>query len=264
MGLFPCGWRMAAGALLSATLWLDTDGALRAAPAIPTDAYRNIVRLDLGACVAAIDRLTERLEAGDIVGAKQAWIDAKRGWTRSEAVTEVFFSYQDEVLDGWPEPPFGLHVLEAQLFGAGDTAAALAEARYLTGAAGQLAGMLKGVTFDPQGLLDGAVDLLGEIGAGNDGGAEARISGTAIYDLQHNVDGIRTLYGAVFKRPLGEVDPQLAAAIAAQIVTLGRVLRHDNFAAVDRAALAAESGRLARLFVEAAGPLGLVPPRLAN
>jgi len=251
---FSRGRRLAVGAVAATILWLAAGGASHAAPAIETDAYRNIVRLDLGACVAAMDRLTERLAAGDVAGAKQAWIEARRGWTRSEAVTEVFFSYQDETLDTWPDPPYGFHVIEARLFGDGDIAAALDEARHLHATTEQLAGMLKVVSFDAQGLLDG------EVGAGNDGGAESRISGTAIYDLQNNVDGVRTLYGAVFKRPLAAADPALAEAIAGQIVALGRVLRHDNFPAVDRAALLAESDRLAALFTQAAGPLGLAPP----
>lgn len=240
-----------AAAFVISVLYLGL-GYAEAAPAIDTSAYREIVELDLGACVAAIDRLTGRLEAGDIVGAKQAWLDARRGWTRSESVTGVFLSYQDEVLDGWPDPPFGLHRLEA-----------LDEARHVKATTAPLAWLLKSVSFDPQGLLEGAIDLLGQIGAGNDGGKESRISGNAIYDLRHNVDGIRSLYTAALARPLAVADPALAQAIWDQTATLGRELRHDNFAAVDRAVLKSESERLAALFAEAAGPLGLTAPKQA-
>jgi iron uptake system component EfeO len=256
--------RRPALAALAMAVCMTAASAAQAAPAITTDAYRNIVALDLGDCIASIDRLVQRLEAGDLAGAKQAWSDARRGWERSETVTGEYFPDQDEAMDSWPDATEGFHAVEAALFGRGDATAALPVARRLAASAEALAAKLKTVRFDPQRLLNGVAGLAYEVGEGKADGEESRISGTSIYDLQHNVDGIRTLFGAVFKQPLEAADPALAQSIADQIATLGRVLHHDNFPAVDRTALRVESETLAALFVKAAGPLGLAPPTLGD
>lgn len=234
--------------------------AATAAPAIDTTNYQRVVATDLNQASAGIDELVRRLEANDVIGAKQAWIDARRGWTRSAAALHAQFPDELAAMDSWPEATTGFHAIEADLFGRNDAAAALPEAYRLQAAAGVIESGLATTPLEASRLLAGAAGLATEMAGRKSSGEESRISGTTIYDLQHNYDGIRTLYGAVFKAPLALADPALAQAIASQIAVLGRVLMHDNFPAVDRTALQTESSRLAGLFVQAAGPLGLAPP----
>ena len=231
-----------------------------AQPTIDTTNYQRIVATDLRQSTAGIDDLVHRLEANDVAGAQQAWIDARRGWTRSAAALLASFPDRLAAMDSWPDASTGFHAVEAALFGRNDAMAALPAAQQLQAAAHALEADLAATRFDASGLLAGAAGLASELAGRKSGGEESQISATTIYDLQHNFDGIRSLYGAVFKRPLAAADPALGQQIAAQIAVLGRVLHHDNFPAVDRAALQAESSRLAALFVQAAGPLGLVPP----
>lgn len=252
------GIRNTAFALAVVALPLAT--AASAASAIDTTNYQRIVATDIHQSSADIAELVRRLEANDVIGAKQAWIDARRGWTRSEVALRAHFPDELAAMDSWPDATTGFHAIEADLFGRGDAAAALSEAYRLQAAAGVVESGLATTQLEASRLLAGAAGLASEMAGRKSSGEESKISGTTIYDLQHNYDGIRTLYAAVFKAPLALADPALAQAITSQIAVLGRVLMHDNFPAVDRAALQAESSRLAGLFVQAAGPLGLAPP----
>lgn len=234
--------------------------AAHAQPRVETANYQRIVVADLNRAIAGIDELVRRLEANDVAGAKRAWNAARVGWERSEAVIGEYFPQQAAVMDPWPNASQGFHAVEAPLFGRSDAAAALPAARDLQANAAMLRQNLQTMSLTPQGLLNGMTALAAALRDAKSNGAESRISKTSIYDLQHNYDGIRALYAAVFAKPLAEVDPGRSQQIGNQIASLGRTLHHDNVEAIDKAALKTESETLVRMLNEAAPALGLQPP----
>lgn len=255
------GIRHIAGAALVSLGIVATGPGAMAQPALDTTNYQRIIATDVHRASTGVDALVQRLEAGDLVGAKQAWFDSRRGWTRSAPALLGQFPNELAAIDSWPSASTGFHAVETALFGGGgDTQAALAAARQLQTNLHALDGTVATAQFDASRLLAGAAGLAGEMAGRKSEGAESQLSGTTIYDLQHNFDGIRTLFGGVFKQPLSLADPTLAQTIERQIQTLGVVLHHDNFPAVNREALRTESSKLAALFVQAAGPLGIAPP----
>jgi uncharacterized iron-regulated protein len=46
--------------------------------------------------------LRERIAAGDLEGAKTAWIEARIGWERAEVFTSGFVPDLDREIDAWP------------------------------------------------------------------------------------------------------------------------------------------------------------------
>jgi len=254
------GIRLTVGAALVGIgmIAIAPDGLAQSA--VDTTNYQRIVATDLRMTSAGVDDMVRRLEANDTLGAKQAWIESRRGWTRSTVALLGQFPNELAAIDSWPNATTGFHAVEAGLFGNGDAQGTLAAARQLQADLRSLTGTVSSAQFDASRLLAGAAGLAGEMAGRKADGTESQLSATTIYDLQHNFDGIRTLFAAVFKQPLSAADPALAHTIERQIQTLGVVLHHDNFPAVNREALRAEGSKLAALFVQAAGPLGIAPP----
>lgn len=227
---------------------------------IDTTNYQKIVAADISRTAAGVDDLVRRLEANDLVGAKQAWMASRVGWERSEAAVGESFPQQAAVIDPWPNATQGFHAVEAALFGQSNTSAALPAARKLQADLAALRQTLPTASLAPQALLNGMATVVAELATAKSNGEESRISNSSIYDLQHNYDGIRTLYSAVFAKPLASVDPSRAQQLGYQIQRLGQVLQHDNVPAIDKAALKTEAEALLRMLADAAPALGLQPP----
>lgn len=254
--------RATMGAFAIGLLLLASGGQAQALPDATN--YQKIVGADIARSAAAVADLVGRLEAGDVAGAKTAYIAARTGWERSEAAVEESFPPQVAIIDPWPNPTQGFHAVEAALFGQNDPAAALPAARKLEGDLAALRQTLQSASLAPQALLNGMAKVAGELATAKSNGEESRLSNTAIYDLQHSYDGLRTLYAAVFAKPLAAADPARAQQLAAQIRRLGQVLHHDNVPAIDKAALKTEADALARLLADAAPTLGLQPPMTSS
>jgi len=250
--------RAGLGAFAVGLLLLTSDG--QAQSTIDATNYGKIVSADIARSAAAMDDLVRRLETGDLAGAKQAYVAARVGWERAEGAVEESFPPQAALIDPWPNPTQGFHAVEAALFGQNDAAAALPAARKLQGDLAALRQTLQTSSLAPQALLNGMAKVASALATAKSNGEESRLSDTAIYDLQHSYDGLRTLYAAVFAKPLAAADPARAQQLAAQIQRLGRVLHHDNVPAIDKAALKTEADALARLLADAAPALGLQPP----
>ncbi|MGD9742123.1 MAG: EfeM/EfeO family lipoprotein [Dongiaceae bacterium] len=250
--------RAGLGAFAIGLLLLAADGQAQAM-LDPTN-YQKIVSADISRSATAVDDLVRRLEAGDLAGAKQAYVAARVGWERSESAVEESFPPQAALIDPWPNPTQGFHAVEAALFGQNDAAAALPAARKLQSNLAALRQTLQSASLAPQALLNGMAKVASELATAKSNGEESRLSNTAIYDLQHSYDGLRTLYAAVFAKPLAAADPARAQQLTAQIQRLGRVLHHDNVPAIDKAALKTEADALVRLLADAAPALGLQPP----
>src|SRR5580692_1038661 len=174
---------------------------VRAAMAAPLDDaaenYRPYMIEGIGQALAGARNLRERIAAGDLAGAKKAWIAARAGWERSEVFTAGFVPDLDAEIDAWPNADGGFHAIEARLFGAGRT-----DVEHDTDALVEhldsLHGKLRNMALPPQGLLDGIVRLAYEVGESKMDGGESRVSGTSLNDMRNNVAGIELAWRTIF------------------------------------------------------------------
>jgi iron uptake system component EfeO len=225
------------------------------------ESYRPYMTEGIGQALAGARDLLERARAGDLTGAKRAWISARAGWERSEVFTAGFVPELDAQIDAWPNADSGFHAIEATLFGAGRTdvendAGALVE--HLDSLHRKLGVM----PLTPQGLLDGTVRLAYEVGESKADGGESRISGTSLDDMRNNVDGIQFAYRTIFAAALRTADARLADAVDARIRQLKTIVAAPDLQRVDIPALRRSSEELAVTLQDASSKLGLRRPTL--
>jgi iron uptake system component EfeO len=223
--------------------------------------YRPYMTEGIGQALAGARDLLERATAGDLTGARRAWISARAGWERSEVFTAGFVPELDAQIDAWPNADSGFHAIEAALFGAGRTdvqndAGALVE--HLD----RLHRKLGDMPLTPQGLLDGTVRLAYEVGESKADGGESRISGTSLDDMRNNVDGIEFAYRTIFAAVLRTADTRLADAVDARIRQLKTIVAAPDLLRVDIPALRRSSEELAVTLQDASSKLGLRRPTL--
>lgn len=226
-----------------------------------TERYRLFMIADLDRALDGVRALRDRVKANDIPRAKQAWIDARIGWERSEVFTSGFIPELDDAIDSWPDAATGFHGLEVKLFGAnsgdfGDETDMLI--LHLTDADERVRSM----QLTPQGLLNGVTRLAYEIGDSKVDGGESRLSGTSLDDMRNNADGIELAYRTLFASPLEASDPKLAEQVRSDIDQLKALLKVQNLRGIDPYKLQKASEALV-VALQAAGPkLGLETPSL--
>jgi iron uptake system component EfeO len=218
--------------------------------------YRPYMIEGIGQALAGARDLRERAVAGDLNGAKRAWISARAGWERSEVFTAGFVPELDAQIDAWPNADSGFHAIEATLFGAGRTdvqndAGALVE--HLD----SLHGKLRDMPLTPQGLLDGTVRLAYEVGESKADGGESRISGTSLDDMRNNVNGIDFAYHTIFATVLRTADARIADMVDARIRQLKVIVAAPDLQHVDIPALRRSSEELVVTLQDASDKLGL-------
>src|SRR5262245_54705330 len=77
------------------------------------ETYRRHLIDDIGQALTGTRTLRARITANDLDGARQAWIDARVGWERSEVFTTGFVPQLDREIDAWPNATRGFHGIEA-------------------------------------------------------------------------------------------------------------------------------------------------------
>jgi iron uptake system component EfeO len=233
---------------------------MRAASAAPLDVaaedYRPYMIDGIGQALAGARELRERAAAGDLKGAKKAWISARSGWERSEVFTAGFVPELDAQIDAWPNADSGFHAIEAKLFGAGLTDVD-GDAKALVGHLDSLHDRLRDIPLTPQGILDGTVRLAYEVGESKADGGESRISGTSLDDMRNNVAGIDFAYHAIFAPALRTADARLASAVDARIEQLRAIVAAPDLQHVDVSALRRASEELVITLQGASDKLGL-------
>src|ERR1700761_1228615 len=248
---------------LSLTLVVLT--ALRAAGATPLDAaaenYRPYMIEGIGQALSGARNLRERVAAGDLAGARKAWISARAGWERSEVFTAGFVPELDSRIDAWPNADSGFHAIEARLFGAGRTDVER-DTDALVENLDNLHGKLRDMALTPQGLLDGIVRLAYEVGESKADGGESRISGTSLDDMRNNVAGIEFAYRAIFADALRAADPKLDQSVTARIRQLEAIVTAPDLPHVDVRALRQCSEELVVALQSVSVKLGLHQPTL--
>jgi iron uptake system component EfeO len=223
--------------------------------------YRPYMIEGIGQALTGARDLLARATAGDLPGAKRAWISARAGWERSEVFTAGFVPELDAQIDAWPNADSGFHAIEARLFGAGRTDVQN-DADALVTHLDSLHRKLADMPLTPQGLLDGTVRLAYEVGESKADGGESRISGTSLDDMRNNVDGIEFAYQTIFASALRKADTRLADAVEARIRQLKTIVAAPDLQRVDISALRRSSEELTVTLQDASGKLGLRRPTL--
>jgi iron uptake system component EfeO len=210
------------------------------------------------------ERLAAEVDAGDLEGAKEAWIAARVGWERGETFLGEYFPESDGAIDSWPDADGGFHALEPLLFEAGDLERAKPLAAALLADVGALQRRIDGQTFDAQGLIDGLAGIAFEIGEAKAGGGESPFAGTSLSDMRDNLAGIEALYALSFARAVEVLERALHRRIGERLVDLGAALAVPSIDALDQSRVMAVSEQLAGDFQDAAGLLGLDQPALGG
>lgn len=223
--------------------------------------YRAVLMQDVERSVAGVQALQARVAAQDLAGARQAWLEARIGWERSEVYTSGFVPELDRSIDAWPDGTTGFHAIEARLFGAGQTDVADATAALLKDLTA-LRTEVKSSPLTAQGLYTGLTRLAYEIGESKVDGGESRISGTSLDDMRNNLAGIDAAWRALFAAALETSEPALAADIARRIAALDVMLREPELRRINPDRLRTTSEELVLALQGAAPRLTLQRPTL--
>ncbi|HZR87724.1 MAG TPA: EfeM/EfeO family lipoprotein [Bradyrhizobium sp.] len=246
-------------------LFNPAAAATDSAPAASLNAgiarYRSQLTADIDRSVTEVQRLRASLASGDVAAAKQAWIEARVGWERSEVFTSGFAPELDRAIDAWPNGASGFHAIEAKLFGAGRTDVT-DEVDALLHSLSDMAATARNTDLTPQGLLDGLTRLAYEVGESKVDGGESRISGTSIDDMRNNVDGIETAYGTIFAATIDRNDHDLGDTARRLIDELKSMLAQRDLRQLDQERLRAVSEELVLTLQTAAPKLALARPTL--
>jgi iron uptake system component EfeO len=236
----------------------EADSAPAASLNAKIESYRSQLIEDIDRSVASVQKLRASV---DLAAAKQAWIEARIGWERSEVFTSGFAPELDRDIDAWPAGATGFHAIEAKLFGAGRTDVA-GETDALLLSLSDMAATARNVKLTPQGLLDGLTRLAYEVGESKIDGGESRISGTSIDDMRNNDDGIELAYSTVFAAAIDSRDHNLDIAARRLIDELKSALAQRDLRQLEQEPLRVPSEELVLTLQAAAPRLVLARPTL--
>jgi iron uptake system component EfeO len=223
--------------------------------------YRPMMIEQIDQSLAGARLMRDRLAAGDLEGAKVAWIDARVGWERAEVFTSGFVPDLDREIDAWPNALLGFHAIEAKLFGAKRTDVQQ-ETDALILHLEDLDVKVKHLQLLPQRLLNGVARLSYEVGESKADGGESSFSGTSLNDMRNNVEGIELAYQTIFREAVEERDAKLGAEIQEKISQLKALVEVPSLKELDPEKLRAASEELIVVLQTAAPEIGLRSPSL--
>jgi iron uptake system EfeUOB component EfeO/EfeM len=228
------------------------------------ESYRSALVEDVGRALASAQKLRARAVAGDIAVARQAWLEARVGWERSEVFTTVFVPELDRDIDAWPNGVAGFHAIEAKLFGASrtDFGNEADELVHNLAELGVKARSMSRMSLTPQGLLNGTIRLAYEVGESKVDGGESRVSGTSLDDMRNNVDGIELAWRTIFASAVEAHDARFAADVRKSIDTLKAMVEVRDLKRIDPDSLRAATEELVVMLQNAAPLLDLKKPTL--
>jgi iron uptake system component EfeO len=223
--------------------------------------YRSHLITDVDRTLASARTLAASAAAGDLAAAKQAWIEARVGWERSEVFTTGFVPELDRDIDAWPNGMIGFHAIEAKLFGANRTDFEN-EANELVRHLSELSAGVRNLPLTPQGLLDGIVRLAYEVGESKADGGESRVSGTSLNDMRNNVDGIELAWQTIFAPTAESRDRLVEVGIRRSIEELKAIVDVRELRRIDPDRLRIATEELVLKLQNAAPLLDLKKPTL--
>lgn len=262
-GALSAGLRLVLAVICASALFCTTARGDEAARTLdrPIAHYRTLLLEDVDRTISGAEALRDRIEAQDLIGAKQAWLSARVGWERSEVFTSGFVPELDKDIDAWPNGTTGFHAIEAKLFGIGRIDAAQ-ETEALLRDLTALRTEVRSTELRPQGLLNGIARLAYEVGGSKVDGGESRISGTSIDDMRNNLAGIDLAWRTIFADELRARDGACAAEVQRRIDELTAMIARDELRNIDPHTLGSASEHLVLALQNAAPHLALERPTL--
>jgi iron uptake system component EfeO len=237
----------------------DTIPAATFDPAI--ERYRSQLVEDIDKSIAGVKKMQDSLSSGDVAAAKQAWIDARIGWERSEVFTSGFAPDLDREIDAWPNGATGFHAIETKLFGAG-RADVGSEVNALLHSLSDMETTARNTKLTSQGLFDGLTRLAYEVGESKLDGGESYLSGTSLNDMRNNVDGIELAYNMIFAPVIESHDRDHDAEALHLIAELKTMLAEPDLRKIDQEKLRALSEELVLTLQMTAPAIALARPTL--
>lgn len=198
----------------------------------PIAIYKRHVAAELGTMEADVSRLQVAVDAGDLEGARRAWLDADASYESIGAAYGAFGELDARIngetaglSGGASSPEFtGLHRIELALFGRGSVADARAYVPRLAADVRALRRKLPSLAIEPleyvlrgHEVFEGALDL-------QLSGRASPWSSDALLALDSNLRGTRVVIGTL--RPLiAPREPLLIGRIDRSLDALARTLR---------------------------------------
>jgi iron uptake system component EfeO len=223
--------------------------------------YRSHLITDVDHTLESARTLAASAAAGDVAGAKRAWIEARVGWERSEVFTTGFVPELDRNIDAWPNGVRGFHAIEAKLFGANRTDFDN-EVNGLLRDLSELSATVRNAPMTPQGLLDGIVRLAYELGESKVDGGESRVSGTSLNDMRNNVEGIELAWRTIFAPIVSSRDERVDLGVRRSIEELKAMVDVRELRQIDPDRLRVTTEELVLKLQNAAPLLDLQKPTL--
>jgi iron uptake system component EfeO len=200
------------------------------------DDYRDYIREQASTLVTETQRFADAVKAGNIEAAKQLFPVARAPYERIEPVAEAFGDLDPQIdardgdvpADEWG----GFHKIEQALWEKNTTADMGAVADKLVADVKKLDAAIPKFELTPEGVANGAVELLNEVGTSKVTGEEDRYSHTDLYDFEANVEGAREALKVVtpiIAKKNAELAPQLNKEFAAVLTSLAKYKTGDTY-----------------------------------
>jgi iron uptake system component EfeO len=214
---------------------------------------------DIQSIVDGVQRMSDALRQGDIAGARQAWIDARVAWQRSEIFTVDLFPDFDKIIDGWPNAATGFHAVEIKLF-AENAQPPIAETQQLLEKVQSYQRVFGQLPFKGQYLIAGMATLAYEMSESKAKGGESTASGTSLNDLQHNMEGLERGWNFMFLDVVMAKKPELAKRVNEEIAGLKAMLSIPSLDLLQPGAFEKQAELLAGSLADSAVALGWKAP----
>lgn len=222
-------------------------------------AYKQTAAADIQSVVAGVERMVAALQQGDVASARQAWIDSRVGWERSEVFTVDLFPDQDKAIDDWPQVKSGFHAVEAGLF-VPNQPLPIAAALQLLDELQSFQRVFAQASFTGSYLIAGMATQVYDIGRDEWTGGESAASGTSLNDLKHNFEGLDRVWRSIYAAAVLAKAPDLGKQINDEIAGLRALLEVPAIDQLDGETLKREAEKLAGLLSEASVALGWRAP----
>jgi iron uptake system component EfeO len=165
-----------------------------------TRGYTSYVETQAAELQRRTRRFAAAVKAGDVTKAKSLFASARAPYETIEPVAESFGDLDPEIDarvndvakgDRWT----GFHRIEQGLWQKNSTAGLAPFADKLVNDVDRLVAKVKGLTYEPEQLANGATGLLGEVSKSKITGEEDRYSHTDLADFEANVLGAQAAFG---------------------------------------------------------------------
>jgi iron uptake system component EfeO len=205
-----------------------------------TKTYATWVIQQAEAMRTAVHQLNKAVDAGNMAKAKQEYVLARPFYEKIESDVDGFIlpGYKatdnagnlDYLIDmrasnldpkvGWT----GFHAVERDLYKRGKiTAQTKQYAKGLQGHVDELVKVVKGLTYKPEDLGNGAADLLDEVQATKVTGEEEDFSHIDLVDMSANIEGAQQAF-ADLQPGLEKIDSSLAKTVDAEFAKVRNAL----------------------------------------